>query len=174
MLTRWQAYEDFFKRILLERRTLRSRFAMYLVTLFGILTSAVMVLLILSGFLNPLDHDLEKFMDYELNNRRQEFERQMNKLAAHGINYSQQLSEAILCTMEQHNLCLQQLNGQPHILQAIQTNAYDIVHDAMEKHPAVAPFICSVPVLAHKNKESKAQPITVSILNTPIYIQKTP
>ena len=66
MLTRWQAYEDFFKRILLERRTLRSRFAMYLVTLFGILTSAVMVLLILSGFLNPLDHDLEKFMDYEL------------------------------------------------------------------------------------------------------------
>ena len=152
MLTRWQAYEDFFKRILLERRTLRSRFAMYLVTLFGILTSAVMVLLILSGFLNPLDHDLEKFMDYELNNRRQELKRQMNKLAAHGINYSQQLSEAILCTMEQHNLCLQQLNGQPHILQAIQTNAYDIVHDAMEKHPAVAPFICSVPVLAHKNR----------------------
>ena len=133
MLTRWQAYEDFFKRILLERRTLRSRFAMYLVTLFGILTSAVMVLLILSGFLNPLDHDLEKFMDYELNNRRQELKRQMDNLAAHGINYSQQLSEAILCTMEQHNLCLQQLNGQPHILQAIQTNAYDIVHDAMEK-----------------------------------------
>ena len=133
MLTRWQAYEDFFKRILLERRTLRSRFAMYLVTLFGILTSAVMVLLILSGFLNPLDHDLEKFMDYELNNRRQELKRQMNKLAAHGINYSQQLSEAILWTMEQHNLSLQQLNGQPHILQAIQTNAYDIVHDAMEK-----------------------------------------
>lgn len=115
MLTHWQAYEAFFKRILLERRTLRSRFAMYLVTLFGILTSAVMVLLILSGFLNPLDHDLEKFMDYELNNRRQEFERQMNKLAAHGINYSQQLSEAILWTMEQHNLSLQQLNGQPHI-----------------------------------------------------------
>ena len=133
MLTRWQAYEDFFKRILLERRTLRSRFAMYLVTLFGILTSAVMVLLILSGFLNPLDHDLEKFMDYELNNRRQELKRQMDNLAAHGINYSQQLSEAILCTMEQHNLSLQQLNGQPHILQAIQTNAYDIVHDAMEK-----------------------------------------
>ena len=133
MLTRWQAYEDFFKRILLERRTLRSRFAMYLVTLFGILTSAVMVLLILSGFLNPLDHDLEKFMDYELNNRRQELKRQMDNLAAHGINYSQQLSEAILWTMEQHNLSLQQLNGQPHILQAIQTNAYDIVHDAMEK-----------------------------------------
>lgn len=152
MLTRWQAYEDFFKRILLERRTLRSRFAMYLVTLFGILTSAVMVLLILSGFLNPLDHDLEKFMDYELNNRRQELKRQMDNLAAHGINYSQQLSEAILWTMEQHNLSLQQLNGQPHILQAIQTNAYDIVHDAMEKHPAVAPFICSVPVLAHKNR----------------------
>ena len=133
MLTRWQAYEAFFKRILLERRTLRSRFAMYLVTLFGILTSAVMVLLILSGFLNPLDHDLEKFMDYELNNRRQELKRQMDNLAAHGINYSQQLSEAILWTMEQHNISLQQLNGQPHILQAIQTNAYDIVHDAMEK-----------------------------------------
>lgn len=133
MLKRWQAYEDFFKRILLERRTLRSRFAMYLVTLFGILTSAVMMLLILSGFLNPLDHDLEKFMDYELNNRRQEFKKQMDNLAAHGINFSQQLSEAILWTMEQHNLSLQQLNGQPHILQAIQTNAYDIVHDAMEK-----------------------------------------
>ena len=149
MLTRWQAYEDFFKRILLERRTLRSRFAMYLVTLFGILTSAVMVLLILSGFLNPLDHDLEKFMDYELNNRRQELKRQMDNLAAHGINYSQQLSEAILCTMEQHNLSLQQLNGQPHIFKPT-----PMILSMMpwKKHPAVAPFICSVPVLAHKNR----------------------
>lgn len=133
MRARWQAHLALFKRILLERRTLRSRFAMYLVTFFGILTSAVMVLLILSGFLNPLDHELEKFMDYELNNRRQELKRQMDNLAAHGINYSQQLSETILWTMEQHNPSLQQLNGQPHILQAIQTNAYDIVHDAMEK-----------------------------------------
>ena len=133
MLTRWQAYEDFFKRILLERRTLRSRFAMYLVTFFGILTSAVMVLLILSGFLNPLDHDLEKFMDYELNNRRQEFKKQMDNLAAHGINFSQQLSEAILWTMGQHNMTLQQLNGHPRILQDIQANSYDIVNDAMEK-----------------------------------------
>ena len=133
MLTRWQAYKAFFKRILLERRTLRSRFAMYLVTLFGILTSAVMVLLILSGFLNPLDHDLEKFMDYELNNRRQEFKKQMDNLAAHGINFSQQLSEAILWTMGQHNMTLQQLNGHPRILQDIQANSYDIVNDAMEK-----------------------------------------
>lgn len=133
MLTRWQAYKAFFKRILLERRTLRSRFAMYLVTFFGILTSAVMVLLILSGFLNPLDHDLEKFMDYELNNRRQEFKKQMDNLAAHGINFSQQLSEAILWTMGQHNMTLQQLNGHPRILQDIQANSYDIVNDAMEK-----------------------------------------
>ena len=59
MRARWQAHLALFKRILLERRTLRSRFAMYLVTFFGILTSAVMVLLILSGFLNPLDHELE-------------------------------------------------------------------------------------------------------------------
>ncbi len=133
MLTRWQAYKAFFKRILLERRTLRSRFAMYLVIFFGILTSAVMVLLILSGFLNPLDHDLEKFMDYELNNRRQEFKKQMDNLAAHGINFSQQLSEAILWTMGQHNMTLQQLNGHPRILQDIQANSYDIVNDAMEK-----------------------------------------
>ena len=43
MRARWQAHLALFKRILLERRTLRSRFAMYLVTFFGILTSAVMV-----------------------------------------------------------------------------------------------------------------------------------
>ena len=133
MRARWQAHLALFKRILLERRTLRSRFAMYLVTFFGILTSAVMVLLILSGFLNPLDHELEQFMDYELNNKRQSMERNMDNLAAHGINFSQQLSEAILWTMEQKKVSLQQLNGKPQLLQAIQTNSYDIVADAMSK-----------------------------------------
>ena len=133
MRARWQAHLALFKRILLERRTLRSRFAMYLVTFFGILTSAVMVLLILSDFLNPLDHELEQFMDYELNNKRQSMERNMDNLAAHGINFSQQLSEAILWTMEQKKVSLQQLNGKPQLLQAIQTNSYDIVADAMSK-----------------------------------------
>lgn len=133
MRARWQAHLALFKRILLERRTLRSRFAMYLVTFFGILTSAVMVLLILSGFLNPLDHELEQFMDYELNNKRQSMERNMDNLAAHGINFSQQLSEAILWTMAQHNVTLKQLNNKPELLQAIQANSYNIVEDAMSK-----------------------------------------
>ena len=133
MRARWQAHLALFKRILLERRTLRSRFAMYLVTFFGILTSAVMVLLILSGFLNPLDHELEKFMDYELHNKSQSMERQMDNLAAHGINFSQQLSEAILWTMAQHNVTLKQLNNKPELLQAIQANSYNIVEDAMSK-----------------------------------------
>ena len=133
MRARWQAHLALFKRILLERRTLRSRFAMYLVTFFGILTSAVMVLLILSGFLNPMAHELEKFMDYELHNKSQSMERQMDNLAAHGINFSQQLSEAILWTMAQHNVTLKQLNNKPELLQAIQANSYNIVEDAMSK-----------------------------------------
>ena len=57
----------------------------------------------------------------------------MDNLAAHGINFSQQLSEAILWTMEQKKVSLQQLNGKPQLLQAIQTNSYDIVADAMSK-----------------------------------------
>lgn len=133
MRTRWQAYQTFFKRIFFERHTLRGRFALYLVSLFGILTSAVLVLLILSGFLNPLDHDLEQFMDYELKNRKHSIERQLDNLAAHGINFSQQLSEAILWTIEQEHSSLEQLNGQPQLLKNIQLNTYDIIRDAMEK-----------------------------------------
>ncbi|MGM9568897.1 MAG: helix-turn-helix transcriptional regulator [Phascolarctobacterium sp.] len=91
------------------------------------------MLLILSGFLNPLDHDLEQFMDYELNTRRQSLERQLDNLAAHGINFSQKLSEAILWTLEQQNMSLEQLNGQKELLQSMQMNAYDIVTDAMER-----------------------------------------
>ena len=91
MRTRWQVYRAFFKRIFFERHTLRGRFALYLVSLFGILTSAVLVLLILSGFLNPLDHDLEQFMDYELKNRKHSIERQLDNLAAHGIIFPNSL-----------------------------------------------------------------------------------
>lgn len=153
MRARWQAHLALFKRILLERRTLRSRFAMYLVTFFGILTSAVMVLLILSGFLNPLDHELEQFMDYELNNKRQSMERNMDNLAAHGINFSQQLSEAILWTMEQKKVSLQQLNGKPQLLQAIQTNSYDIVADAMSKTSCSGAFYLLNASVAQEKEE---------------------
>ena len=133
MLARWRAYQALGKRIWMYRRTLRSRFAFYLVSLFGILTSAVLVLLILSGFLNPLDHDLEQFMAYELRTRRQTLERQLDNLAAHGVNFSQQLSEAVVWTMKQQGSSLEQLNGQPKLLQHIQMNAYDLVLDTMEK-----------------------------------------
>ena len=91
MLARWRAYQALGKRIWIYRRTLHSHFVFYLVSLFGVLTSAVLVLLLLSGFLNPLDHELEKFMDYELQNRRQSLERQMDTLAAHGVNFPNSL-----------------------------------------------------------------------------------
>ena len=133
MLARWRAYQALGKRIWIYRRTLRSRFVFYLVSLFGVLTSAVLVLLLLSGFLNPLDHELEKFMDYELQNRRQSLERQMDTLAAHGVNFSKQLSETILWTLQQQHTTLEQLNGQPKLLQNIQRNAYHVVYDTMEK-----------------------------------------
>lgn len=133
MLARWRAYEALGKRIWMYRRTLRSRFVFYLVSLFGVLTSAVLVLLLLSGFLNPLDHELEKFMDYELHNRRQSLERQLDDLAAHGVNFSRQLSETILWTLQQQHTTLEQLNGQPKLLQNIQRNAYHVVYDTMEK-----------------------------------------
>ena len=133
MLARWRAYQALGKRIWIYRRTLHSRFVFYLVSLFGVLTSAVLVLLLLSGFLNPLDHELEKFMDYELQNRRQSLERQMDTLAAHGVNFSKQLSETILWTLQQQGTTLEQLNGHPKLLQNIQHNAYHVVYDTMEK-----------------------------------------
>ena len=152
MRTRWQAYQAFFKRILFARRTLRSRFALYLISLFGILTSAVLVLLLLSGFLNPLDHDLEQFMDYELKNRKHSLERHLDSLAAHGINFSQQLSEAIVWSMQQQNLTLQQLNGHPKLLQRIQMNTYDIVTDAMQKTSCSGAFyLLNASVVQEKN-----------------------
>ena len=152
MLARWQAYQALGKRIWMYRRTLRSRFAFYLVSLFGILTSAVLVLLILSGFLNPLDHDLEQFMAYELRTRRQTLERQLDNLAAHGVNFSQQLSEAVVWTMQQQGSSLEQLNGQPKLLQHIQMNAYDLVLGTMEKANCSGAFyLLNASVVQEKN-----------------------
>ena len=133
MLTRWQAYQAFCKRIWIYRRSLRSRFVLYLISVFGIMTSAVLVLLTISGLLNPLDHDLETFMNHELNNKQQELNRSFDNLAAHGIILSQQLSEAIVWTMQQQGSSLRELNGKQELLQGIQMNTYNIVTDAMEK-----------------------------------------
>ncbi|WP_299446219.1 LuxR C-terminal-related transcriptional regulator [uncultured Phascolarctobacterium sp.] len=149
MLTRWQAYKTFCKRIWIYRRSLRSRVVLYLISLFGIMTSAILVLLIISGLLNPLDHDLETFMNHELNNKQQELNRNFDNLAAHGIIMSQQLSEAIIWTMQQQGCSLQELNGRPELLQKIQLNTYDIVTDAMGKASCSGAFYMLNASVAH-------------------------
>lgn len=149
MLTRWQAYQAFCKRIWIYRRSLRSRFVLYLISVFGIMTSAVLVLLTISGLLNPLDHDLETFMNHELNNKQQELNRSFDNLAAHGIILSQQLSEAIVWTMQQQGSSLRELNGKQELLQGIQMNTYNIVTDAMEKTSCSGAFYMLNASVAH-------------------------
>lgn len=54
------------KKIWQSRRSLRSRFVYYLASLFLVGVTSLLLLLNAIGVLQPLNYDLERFMNYEL------------------------------------------------------------------------------------------------------------
>ncbi len=137
MLERLQYFLNNSKQIWQHKRSLRGRFIIYLVSLLLVAASALLLLLNAIGILQPLNYDLERFMEYELEARTNDINRQMSNLAAHNTDLAQQLSNEIEQTMYIHGLSsnFAALNNNPQILAKIQEHSYNILTAKMQQSP---------------------------------------
>ena len=125
------------KKIWQSRRSLRSRFVYYLASLFLVGVTSLLLLLNAIGVLQPLNYDLERFMDYELDAHTNDIKRQLDSLAAHNTDLSQQLANEIGQTMYMFGLGTDfaRLNDNPQVLSAIQERSYNVLTSKMQQSP---------------------------------------
>lgn len=125
------------KKIWQSRRSLRSRFVYYLASLFLVGVTSLLLLLNAIGVLQPLNYELERFMDYELDAHTNDIKRQMDSLAAHNTDLSQQLANEIEQTMYMFGLGTDfaKLNDNPQVLSAIQERSYNVLTSKMQQSP---------------------------------------
>ena len=125
------------KKIWQSRRSLRSRFVYYLASLFLVGVTSLLLLLNAIGVLQPLNYELERFMDYELDAHTNDIRRQMDSLAAHNTDLSQQLANEIEQTMYMFGLGTDfaRLNDNPQVLSAIQERSYNVLTSKMQQSP---------------------------------------
>ena len=125
------------KKIWQSRRSLRSRFVYYLASLFLVGVTSLLLLLNAIGILQPLNYELERFMDYELDAHTNDIKRQMDSLAAHNTDLSQQLANEIEQTMYMFGLGTDfaKLNDNPQVLSAIQERSYNVLTSKMQQSP---------------------------------------
>lgn len=125
------------KKIWQSRRSLRSRFVYYLASLFLVGVTSLLLLLNAIGVLQPLNYDLERFMNYELDAHTNDIKRQLDSLAAHNTDLSQQLANEIEQTMYMFGLGTDfaRLNDNPQVLSAIQERSYNVLTSKMQQSP---------------------------------------
>lgn len=126
------------KEIWHNKRSMRGRFIIYLLSLVLLAGSAMLILLNVIGIVQPPSHDIDRFLEYELNTRTNDIKRQMNALAAHNIDLSQQLHNDIDRVMLEQGIYnnYDALNNNPEALTAIQQATYQTLAAKMQQAPA--------------------------------------
>lgn len=126
------------KEIWHNKRSMRGRFIIYLLSLVLLAGSAMLILLNVIGIVQPPSHDIDHFLEYELNTRTNDIKRQMNALAAHNIDLSQQLQQDINRVMLDKGIYnnYDALNNNPEALTAIQQATYQTLSAKMQQAPA--------------------------------------
>lgn len=126
------------KEIWHNKRSMRGRFIIYLLSLVLLAGSAMLILLNVIGIVQPPSHDIDRFLEYELNTRTNDIKRQMNALAAHNIDLSQQLQNDIDRVMLEQGIYnnYDALNNNPEALTAIQQATCQTLAAKMQQAPA--------------------------------------
>ena len=126
------------KEIWHNKRSMRGRFIIYLLSLVLLAGSAMLILLNVIGIVQPPSHNIDRFLEYELNTRTNDIKRQMNALAAHNIDLSQQLQNDIDRVMLEQGIYnnYDALNNNPEALTAIQQATNQTLAAKMQQAPA--------------------------------------
>lgn len=122
------------------KKTLYRQLTMYLLALFAVFSSGILLLLLLTGLLNPLDAKLESFMTHTLAAKKIVVDKNVDKLTSHGMLLSQELSRSMTTVLSEHNAGFADLNNNPKLLSEIQYQTYDILTKHLQQVPCSGVF----------------------------------
>ena len=97
-------YKQIYEKIKTGSVSLRRRFVLYVTS--AIVTSVVLLLLLLSlfGVLNPVNSRIDAHLDDQLDNHVVQMERDVDKLAAYSLSFSDPMVAAIEDYLTEHDL----------------------------------------------------------------------
>ena len=122
------------------KKTLRRQLTMYLLALCAVFSSGILLLLLMTGFINPLNSKLENFMTHTLAAKKVVIDTKIDKINAHNMVFSKELSRAIAKILRDNNAVFADLNNNPKLLTEIQFQTYDILTKHLQQVPCSGIF----------------------------------
>lgn len=100
--------------------TLRTRFAVYVVLLIGALVACALMMLNITGAINPANRSIEQTLDHQLDATVDQLGRDIDSAAASGIALSRQLSALTEDHLSQNNLSFESLANDPKRIEQLE------------------------------------------------------
>ena len=124
-------YKQIYEKIKTGSVSLRRRFVLYVTS--AIVTSVVLLLLLLSlfGVLNPVNSRIDAHLDDQLDNHVVQMERDVDKLAAYSLSFSEQMEAVIEDYLTEHDLSFGDLTNDIDALTALQVKAFGTVYTCL-------------------------------------------
>ena len=133
-------YKQIYEKIKTGSVSLRRRFVLYVTS--AIVTSVVLLLLLLSlfGVLNPVNSRIDAHLDDQLDNHVVQMERDVDKLAAYSLSFSEQMEAVIEDYLTEHDLSFGDLTNDIDALTALQVKAFGTVYTNIRIAPCSGAF----------------------------------
>ncbi len=132
------------RHTLLRLRTgsasLRGRFVVHVLLLLCVLSCFTLLLITRFGILDSADGKLERTLNHQLESSFAAVETTMDRLAAHAVNLSEQMTVLLRRSLDESGLGFEELRNNPQALAALQSDAYPLVHNAMRSAPCSGAF----------------------------------
>lgn len=118
----------------------RRQFAIYILSAIALVLSFILLLLNLSGVMNPANAQIMEVLDTQLLSYADHIEHDYNKIAAHAISFADQLEDEIDRFLTEKQLVFEDLRNNADALSAMQCDLYQTVYLNMQLTPSSGAF----------------------------------
>lgn len=122
------------------KKTLRRQLTMYLLALCAVFSSGILLLLLMTGLINPLDSKLENFMTHTLVAKKIVIDTKIDKINSHGMVLSKEISRSVAKVLHDNNAVFSDLSNNPKLLTEIQFQTYEVLTKHMQQVPCSGIF----------------------------------
>ena len=112
-------------------RSLRLRFAAYVLCLLVAIAACLLLLLIVTGSLNPAGREIEQTLDLQLENAVDRLNRDIDEAAANGIALSRELSHVVSAQLASDGMSFDDLLNDADALERLQAQSWDVLASSM-------------------------------------------
>ena len=130
----------FINEIIAEGSSMRRRFFTYILSAITLVLSLIILVLNLSGIMNPTNAQIVNVLDTQLHSFADNIERDYDKAAAHAISFAAQLETQLGSYLTDHGLTFAELKNNAEALSDLQRHLYGTVYLHMQLTPSSGAF----------------------------------